>query len=82
MFTDEFCADTFREMLVMYDCGKKINFMDLAQQMEGRKYDAEFVCEQLKECLYSSPTSEAKIFVAKQSEPCSHIGSGQATVAF
>lgn len=57
MFVDEFCADTFREMLVMYDCGKKINLMDLAQQMEGRKYDTESVINQLKECLISSPSS-------------------------
>lgn len=57
MFANEFCSDAYREMLVMYDCGKKINLMDLTQQMEGRKYDVETVAEQLKECIVSSPTS-------------------------
>lgn len=57
MFVDEFCGDAFREMLAMYDCGKKVNLMDLAQQMEGHKYDAEYVSNQLKECVVYSPTS-------------------------
>lgn len=65
MFADEFCADAFREMLVMYDCAKKINFMDLAQKMEGHKYDAKTVVSQLKECLISSPSSVmAKTYAA------------------
>lgn len=57
MFVSEFCADAYREMLAMYDCGNKITIMDLSQQMEGRKYDAETVGEQLKDCLLLSPTS-------------------------
>ena len=57
MFENEFCGDVYREMLVMYDCGKKINLMDLSQQMENHKYDSQFVAEQLKECLQASPTS-------------------------
>lgn len=57
MFVDEFCADTFRKMLVMYDCGKKISPLNLAQHMESCKYDVETVLNQLKECLISSPSS-------------------------
>lgn len=57
MFENEFCGDTFRQMLVMYDCGQKINLMDLAQQMENHKYDSQFIREQLKECLKDTPTS-------------------------
>lgn len=57
MFENEFCGDTFRQMLVMYDCGQKINLMDLAQQMENHKYDSQFIAEQLRECLSVTPTS-------------------------
>lgn len=57
MFADEFCSDTYREMLAMYDCGKKINLMDLSQQMENHKYDSQFIAEQLRECLSVTPTS-------------------------
>lgn len=57
MFADEFCSDTYREMLAMYDCGKKINLMDLSQQMENHKYDSQVIAEQLKECLIVTPTS-------------------------
>lgn len=57
MFADEFCSDTYREMLAMYDCGKKINLMDLSQQMENHKYDSQFIAEQLRECLSVTPAS-------------------------
>lgn len=51
MFADEFCSDTYREMLVMYDCGQKINYMDLSFRMENHKYDADVVRNYLKQCL-------------------------------
>ena len=57
MFENEFCADAFKEILVMYDCGNTVNIMQLAQRIECHKYDAKFVLEQLKECAIASPTS-------------------------
>lgn len=49
MFEHTLYQDTFREMLAMYDKGEAIDYLSLAQRLQGVERSEEFVKEQLYE---------------------------------